>query len=153
MRKMNIAGLCLPLLILPLVCACGGEKKELAQGDSSKTSQQPASEEKSLPPGYPAELTLPPGYKPSNLKTGSGTISGGGQGERAYKSYELWKMFPKDAPAIVAHYRKLLTGQNYKGEWKGDGKTSAYGQFSSGKHQVNLSINEEKFSFKLKVFE
>ena len=74
-------------------------------------------------------------------------------GKRTFKSFELWKMFPGNAPAIIAHYKKLLAGLNYEGEWKGDGQESAWGEFTRGRHRLNLSINEEKFSFNLRVFD
>ena len=122
---------------------------------AKKQVESPKKQEPTLPEGYPIELTLPPGYKPSDVKTGSGSVTGGGQGKRTYKKYEIWKMMPKMAPVIYGHYRNLLSVLHYAGEWKGGDATddAAYGVFTKDNQQLELSISKEKFSFILKVFD
>lgn len=137
------------------LCLIGcSEKKEAptAQVKQVKNKAEAKKDPGSLPDGYPPELALPPGFSPRELKTGSGTISGGGKPDRSYKKFELWKMMPKSAPDLISHYKELLGKRGFEGEWKGDGKTNARGTFKKGDQEVELKINEERFQFVLKIF-
>ena len=141
------------IVSLAFLGACG-EKSVEEKGASEPAPEKVEKKEAELPAGYPAELTLPPGFKPSDLKTGSGSISGGGNGTRSYEKYELWKMMVSNAPEIIAHYKKLFTDLGYEGEWAGDGvNQSARGTFTKGLNEIEISISSETFDFKLKIFD
>ena len=129
------------------------DKTGKAEAQSNSSGQNAAQNEPKFPEGYPAELTLPPGFKASQVKSGSGSSSGMG-GDRTFKSYEIWKMMPKNAPEIIDHYKKLLADLGYEGVWKGDGvNESARGQFKKGQNEITLSISDEQLSFKLYVWD
>jgi len=147
-----------------LLWSCGNSDSN--KGTTAKKTEQSKKEiekkETKLPEGYPAELTVPPGFKASQIGDGNGTgnrtITKNGKisfgKTQTYKSYEIWKMNPQNAPELISFYKKLLTDLNYTGEWSGDGiKSSARGTFIKGKNELKLSISSEQFKFNLKVWE
>lgn len=134
--------------------SCGKSDSADKIGDQTTTEKQKIVEAKpKLPEGYPAELTIPPGFKPINIKMGNGR-SIGADGEKTYKSYEIWKMMPNNAPEIIEHYKKLLADLEYEGGWKGDGiNESARGTFKKGQNEITLSISPETFKFDLIIWD
>jgi len=140
------------IIVSVLMWSCGNSDSADKKSETSE-KQSVEKKEPKLPEGYPPELTVPPGFKASNINTGSGSSSGMG-GDRTYKSYKIWKMMPQNAPEIISHYKKLLADLGYEGEWKGDGENeSARGVFKKGQNELQLSISSETFEFNLKVWD
>jgi hypothetical protein len=151
---MKKSALIMVIIVSVAIWSCGNSDSANKSGDQTTTENQKVENtESKLPDGYPAELTLPPGFKPSNINTGTGSSSGMG-GDRTYKSYKIWKMMPDNAPAIIDHYKKLLADLQYEGGWKGDGENeSARGVFKKGQNELSLSISSETFEFNLKIWD
>ena len=154
MKKLTLL---LSIAVSLLVWSCGNsdssDKAGQTEEQSNTVEQQIAQNESQYPEGYPEELTVPPGFKANQIKTGSGSSSGMG-GERTYKKYEIWTMMPQNAPGIIAHYKKLLADLGYEGEWQGDGENeAARGTFKKGLNELKLSISSEQFDFKLTVWD
>ena len=155
---MKKVALLLTVLISVFLWSCGdtGSKdKDSEKTESQSKSSQPNVEkqEPKLPEGYPAELTVPPGFRASQINPGSGSSSGMG-GDRTFKSYKIWKMNPNNAPDIISHYKALMTDLGYEGEWEGDGvNESARGTFKKGQNELVLKISSEQFAFELKVWD
>lgn len=138
------------IIVSVAIWSCGNSDS----AEKTTTENQKVENNKpKLPEGYPAELTIPPGFKASNINTGSGSSSGMG-GDRTYKSYEIWQMMPQNAAEIISHYKKLLADLKYEGDWKGDSENeSARGVFKKGQNELSLSISPEKFEFNLKIWD
>ena len=138
-----------------LLWSCGSSdsnKKNTAQKEN-QSQQKVEKKVPKLPEGYPAELTVPPGFRASQINQGSGSSSGAG-GERTFKSYEIWKMNPQNALELINHYKKLMTNLGYEGEWTdNDVKKSARGVFTKENNELKLSISSDKFSFNLKIWD
>lgn len=151
---MNKLALIAVIIVTVLIWSCGQSDSSSKTDEQTNTETQSVEKkEPKLPEGYPAELTVPPGYKASSINTGSGSSSGMG-GDRTFKSYELWEMMPKNAAELISHYKNLLAELKYEGEWKGNEKEgTAWGTFTKGQNELELSISSEQFKFNLKVWD
>ncbi len=137
-------------------CGNSGSKDKESKNTEEQlklSNQNVKKQESNLPEGYPTELTVPPGFRDSQIRPGSGSSFGMG-GDRTFKSFEIWKMNPNNAPELISHYKKLTTDLGYEGKWKGDGvNESARGTFKKGQNELELSISSEQFKFYLKVWD
>jgi hypothetical protein len=154
--------LLLTIITSVLLWSCGNQdsKKNSTTQKAEQSNVKTEKKEPKIPAGYPAELTVPPGFRASQINSGTGTgrrtikkdgsISFGE--EQAYKSYEIWKMNPSNSSELISHYKKLMTDLNYTGKWNGDDK-SVRGVFKKGLNELEIKISSEKFNFLLKIWE
>ena len=140
------------ILALSLVVfACGqkGEKKVEKEEIVTTVSE----DEESFPEGYPEEFILPEGFTPGDVKTGEGSITGGGE-TRTYKTFFIEKMMPNDRGVLVEHFKKLSEDQGWQGDWRFyDDGLGASGTFKVGEKEVEVKITEMLFTFTIKVFD
>jgi len=130
-----------------LVVSCGPKTdKKVAP------AAQRAVKVKPLPDGYPAELTIPEGFTDNDVTAGSGSSSGGGKGVRTYTNYIIQRVMAGEKPALVEHYKKILTENNWKGEMKTPEAGYGYGTFAKDNMELELKMNDVMFAFNLKVY-
>ena len=156
---MKKVALLLTVLVSIFIWSCGNtdsnnKDSEKAESQTKSSQQNVEKQEPKLPEGYPSELTVPPGFKARHINPGSGSSSAIGGDTRTFKSYEIWKMLPSNAPELISHYKTLMTDLGYEGAWEGDGvNESARGTFKKGQNELKLSISTEQFKFKLTIWD
>ena len=138
-----------------LLWSCGNtdSKNDNLSQKEVKSEKETEKAEPQPPEGYPSELTIPPGFRASQINPGEGSTTSA-DGDITFKSYEIWQMLPKNYPEITSHYKALMTELEYDGEWTdNESKKSSKGVFTKGNNELELTISKDKFKFYLKVWD
>ena len=147
MKKFGV----LLILAVALLCFACGQKTKKEETTNEASTEKVA--ELKFPEGYPQEETLPEGFTPNNISEGEGSVSGGGMGERTYKSFKIEKMMPQNRAEMVMHYRTLTEEQEWQGNWDiFDDGLGATGTFTKGNMELEVKITDMIFNCKVKVY-
>ncbi len=139
------------ILAVALLCFACGQKSKKDESKSETIIEKVA--EPVFPEGYPQEVTLPEGFTPSNISEGEGSVSGGGKGERTFKSFKIEKMMPQNRAELVTHYQTLTNDLQWQGSWDlFDDGLGATGTFIKGNMEMEVKITDMLFSCTVKVY-
>jgi hypothetical protein len=141
------------MALLALLTSCGsGSNSEANKEEAIKDVPVETVKEESFPVGYPQEIALPEGFKPSQIRTGEGSRTNA-EGTITYKTYLFDKMMPENRAELISHYQKIVEEQQWEGDWRisDEGQTGS-GTFVKDNMELEIKVTDMLFTFNLHIF-